>query len=41
MRCPYTAYTQLDKRVTGWMARHGVTLLRVGLGAVFLLFGGL
>ena len=39
MRCPYTAYTQLDKRVTGWMARHGITLLRVSLGAVFLWFG--
>lgn len=39
MRCPYTAYMQLDERVTRWMARHGVTLLRVGLGAVFLWFG--
>ena len=39
MRCPYTAYTQFDKRVTGWVARHGVALLRVGLGAVFLWFG--
>jgi uncharacterized membrane protein YphA (DoxX/SURF4 family) len=39
MRCPYTAYTQLDKRVTEWIARHGVMLLRVGLGAVFLWFG--
>jgi len=39
MRCPYTAYTQLDKRVTQWMARHGLTLLRVSLGAVFLWFG--
>jgi hypothetical protein len=39
MRCPYTAYMQLDERVTGWMARHGVTLLRVSLGAVILWFG--
>jgi uncharacterized membrane protein YphA (DoxX/SURF4 family) len=39
MRCPYTACTQLDKHVTEWMARHGLTLLRVGLGAVFIWFG--
>ena len=39
MRCPYTAYTQLDKSVTEWIVRHGVTLLRVSLGAIFLWFG--
>jgi uncharacterized membrane protein YphA (DoxX/SURF4 family) len=39
MRCPYTACTQLDKRVMRLMARHGVTILRVSLGAVFLWFG--
>ena len=30
-----------DIRVTGWMARHGVTLARVSLGIVFLWFGAL
>lgn len=28
-----------DVRVTRWMARHGVALLRVSLGVVFLWFG--
>ncbi|MFN3706438.1 MAG: DoxX family membrane protein [Thermoflexales bacterium] len=32
---------QLDARITRWMARYGVTLLRVGLGVVFLWFGAL
>jgi uncharacterized membrane protein YkgB len=29
----------IDIRVTGWMARHGVTLTRVSLGVVFFWFG--
>ena len=29
----------VDVRVTRWMARHGVVVLRVALGAVFLWFG--
>jgi uncharacterized membrane protein YkgB len=41
MQCPYTACAQLDERITGWTARHGVTLLRVSLGALFLWFGAL
>ena len=32
---------QLDARLAGWMARHGVTLVRVSLGIVFLWFGAL
>ncbi len=28
-----------DIALTGWMARHGITLLRLSLGAVFLWFG--
>ena len=32
---------QLDARITRWMARYGITLLRVGLGVVFLWFGAL
>jgi uncharacterized membrane protein YkgB len=31
----------LDMRLTHWMARHGVPLLRVSLGIVFLWFGAL
>ena len=31
----------LDRRITAWMNRHGVTLTRVSLGIVFLWFGAL
>jgi uncharacterized membrane protein YkgB len=31
----------LDRRITGWMARHGVALTRISLGIVFLWFGAL
>jgi uncharacterized membrane protein YphA (DoxX/SURF4 family) len=31
----------LDARITSWMARHGLPLLRVSLGIVFLWFGAL
>jgi uncharacterized membrane protein YkgB len=34
-------FDALDVRVTGWMAAHGVTLLRVAIGLVFLWFGAL
>jgi uncharacterized membrane protein YphA (DoxX/SURF4 family) len=29
----------MDKHITEWMARHGITLLRVSLGVVFFWFG--
>ena len=29
----------IDVRLTNWMARHGLTLLRISLGLVFLWFG--
>ena len=32
-------YTALDIRITRWLARHGISILRVGLGLVFLWFG--
>lgn len=32
-------FDRLDAAVAGWMARHAITLLRVGLGVVFLWFG--
>ena len=31
----------IDKRITAWMARHGVALARVALGVVFLWFGAI
>ncbi len=32
-------FTAIDVRVTRWMARYGVVILRVGLGVIFLWFG--
>ncbi len=32
-------FNRLDARITGWMARHGIPLLRVSLGVVFVWFG--
>ena len=32
-------FNRIDVRITEWMARHGVTLLRVSLGIVFFWFG--
>jgi uncharacterized membrane protein YphA (DoxX/SURF4 family) len=34
-------FNVIDTRITRWMARHGVPLLRISLGVVFLWFGGL
>lgn len=34
-------FDRLDTRVTAWMARRGITLLRTSLGVVFLWFGAL
>lgn len=34
-------FDTIDVRVTSWMAGHGVTLLRISLGVVFLWFGAL
>ena len=36
-----TPLAAVDVRLTRWMARHGVTLLRISLGVVFLWFGAL
>lgn len=30
---------RIDARITGWMARHGVPLLRISLGIIFFWFG--
>ena len=34
-------FDPLVVRLTGWMARYGVVVLRVALGVVFLWFGAL
>jgi uncharacterized membrane protein YphA (DoxX/SURF4 family) len=34
-------FDDIDRRVTGWMAEHGLTLLRLAIGVVFLWFGAL
>lgn len=34
-------YDAVDARITHWMASHGLRLLRISLGIVFLWFGGL
>jgi uncharacterized membrane protein YphA (DoxX/SURF4 family) len=33
------SFNQIDTRITRWMARYGVLLLRLSLGIVFLWFG--
>lgn len=32
---------RVDRAVTGWMARHGVSFLRISVGLVFIWFGAL
>jgi uncharacterized membrane protein YphA (DoxX/SURF4 family) len=32
-------FDRVDRRITGWMAEHGLTLLRLALGVVFFWFG--
>jgi uncharacterized membrane protein YphA (DoxX/SURF4 family) len=34
-------FDRIDARITNWMARHGVRLLRISLGIVFFWFGTL
>jgi uncharacterized membrane protein YphA (DoxX/SURF4 family) len=36
-----TTFDRVDTRITNWMARFGILLLRVSLGVVFLWFGAL
>lgn len=33
------SFTTLDRAITRWMARHGMTLLRISIGIVFFWFG--
>jgi uncharacterized membrane protein YphA (DoxX/SURF4 family) len=39
MTAPPPQLERIDVRLTRWMARHGLTLLRISLGIVFLWFG--
>lgn len=32
-------FEQLDRTITRWLARYGITLMRVGLGIIFFWFG--
>ncbi len=41
MKSYYERFDRFDARVTAWMARHGILLLRISLGIVFLWFGAL
>ena len=34
-------FDSLDRTITHWMAETGITVLRIGLGVVFLWFGAL
>lgn len=35
----YRRFNKLDIRITEWMAKHGVTLLRIAVGIVYFWFG--
>lgn len=41
MRRFRTWFDQVDRQITGWMARNGILFLRISLGIVFLWFGAL
>ena len=41
MTMPPRWFERLDRRITEWMADHGLTLLRFALGVVFFWFGAL
>jgi len=32
-------FDRVDRAITGWMARNGITLLRISLGVIFFWFG--
>ena len=36
-----STFDKIDKRITHWMARQGITLLRISIGIIFLWFGAL
>jgi len=34
-------FDSLDFKITAWMAKHGISFLRISIGIIFLWFGGL
>lgn len=34
-------FDKIDRSITGWMAKNGIKILRIGLGIVFIWFGAL
>jgi len=34
-------FDRIDRAITGWMARYGMVIMRIGLGIVFFWFGAL
>ena len=34
-----TAFSAIDRRITHWLAEHGLTLLRISIGVIFVWFG--
>lgn len=34
-------FDRIDRKITGWMARYGLLIMRLGLGVIFLWFGAL
>jgi len=36
-----TTFQDIDRRITRWMAEHGLALLRISIGLVFLWFGAI
>ena len=34
-----TAFQAIDRRVTHWLAEHGLTALRISIGVIFVWFG--
>jgi uncharacterized membrane protein YkgB len=41
MTSTHSLFDRVDRMIAGWMARHGITLLRTTLGIVFIWFGAL
>jgi uncharacterized membrane protein YphA (DoxX/SURF4 family) len=39
MQKSYDIFSRVDTRITRWMARYGILLLRLSLGVIFLWFG--
>ncbi len=36
-----TTFQQFDRRLTHWLADHGLTILRISIGVIFIWFGAL